>query len=121
MSDQTPTSPTASTTDGEPTESADGREHDCQQHLEYVDSEWIDSCYDDLYTCGVCEKEFRMVYLKAFLLAEEDFSLVEEHTERSKTSSNSISITTQPDRTGSRNRPTRRPFSNLNHTQCSHL
>ena len=68
-------------TDGEPTESADEREHDCQQHLEYIDSEWVDSCYDDLYVCRVCEKEFRRVYLKAFLLAEEDFSLVEEYTD----------------------------------------
>lgn len=81
MTDQQPRGPPdPSATDGEPTESADEREHDCQQHLEYIDSEWVDSCYDDLYVCGVCEKEFRMVYLKAFLLAEEDFSLIEEHT-----------------------------------------
>ena len=64
MSDhQPPASPDASAADGEPTESPDGRDHDCQQHLEYVDYEWVDSCYDDRYVCGVCEKEFRMVYL----------------------------------------------------------
>lgn len=82
MTDQQPRGPPDPlATDGEPTESVGGREHDCQQHLEYVDSEWVDSCYDDLYVCGVCEKEFRMVYLKAFLLAEEDFSLIEEYTD----------------------------------------
>ena len=78
---QPPSSQDALATAGEPTESADGREHDCQQHLEYIDLEWVDSCYDDLYVRGVCEKEFRMVYLKAFLLAEEYFSLVEEYTD----------------------------------------
>ena len=84
MSDQPPpASPEALATNSEPTESVDtqDRDHDCQQHLEYIDSEWVDSCYDDLYVCGVCEKEFRMVYLKAFLLADEDFSLVEEYTD----------------------------------------
>ena len=82
MSDQhLPASPDDSTTDDTPSENADAREHDCEYHLEYIDSEWVDSCYDDLYVCGFCEKEFRMVYLKAFLLAEEDFSLVEEYTD----------------------------------------
>ena len=84
MSDQPPpASPEALATNSEPTESVDtqDRDHDCQQHLEYIDSECVDSCYDDFYVCGVCETEFRMVYLRAFLLAEEDFSLVEEYTD----------------------------------------
>jgi hypothetical protein len=64
-------------------ESADEQEqdHDCQQHLEFVDYEWVDDTYDDKYVCSVCEAEYRMVYAKAFLLGGEDYSLVEEYTD----------------------------------------
>jgi hypothetical protein len=90
MSDQTTQdeqSAAATTDSATGDESADDREqkqeqnHDCQQHLEFVDYEWVDDTYDDKYVCSVCEAEYRMVYAKAFLLDGENYSLVEEYTD----------------------------------------
>lgn len=88
MSDQTtpdeqPETATADSATGD--ESADNQEqkhdHDCQQHLEYVDYDWVGETYDDKYVCSVCGDEYRMVYAKAFLLDSDDYSLVEEYTD----------------------------------------
>jgi hypothetical protein len=88
MSDQTTTDEQseATTTDSATDDrSGDRREqeqdHDCQQHLEFVDYEWVEDTYDDKYVCSVCETEYRMVYAKAFLLDGENYSLVEEYTD----------------------------------------
>lgn len=88
MSDQTTTDEQteATTTDSATSDgSTDGHDqvpdHNCQDHREFADYEWVEETYDDKYVCSVCEAEYRIVYAKAFLLDGEDYSLVEEYTD----------------------------------------
>jgi hypothetical protein len=56
-------------------------DHDCKDHLEYVEFEWVDPTYDDIFVCEICNSEYRVVFARAFLLDGEDYSLVEEYTD----------------------------------------
>lgn len=86
MTEQTTTDEQAEVTtiDSSTEESTDNQaqqNHDCQDHIEFVDFEWVEEAYDDTYVCSVCGAEYRMVYAKAFLLDGDDYSLVGEYTD----------------------------------------
>jgi hypothetical protein len=83
MSDQpTPAEqPEETATDSTAADNPDGAGHDCKDHLEYVEFEWVDPTYDDILVCDICGSEYRVVFARAFLLEGEDYSLVEEYTD----------------------------------------
>ncbi|GAA0451540.1 hypothetical protein MUK72_15550 (plasmid) [Halococcus dombrowskii] len=68
-------------TDSIAADNPDGEDHDCKDHLEYVDYEWVGSSYDDILVCEICDSEYRVVFARAFLLDGDDYSLVEEYTD----------------------------------------
>ncbi|EMA48071.1 MULTISPECIES: hypothetical protein [Halococcus] len=80
MDDTIDSDSTETTTDNE-NEHEQEQDHDCQEHLEYVEYELVENGYDDIFVCPICEDEYRMVYVRAFLLDGDDFSLVEEYTD----------------------------------------
>lgn len=68
-------------TDSTAADNPDKEDHDCQDHLEYVEYELAENGYDDIFVCRICDDEYRLVYARAFLLDGDDYSLVEEYTD----------------------------------------
>lgn len=68
-------------TDNTASSGPDKQDHDCQKHLEFADYEWAGEAWDETYVCDVCGEEFVDVYLHAFRLDSDDYSLVDEYTD----------------------------------------